>query len=79
MKMLTVFTPTFNRANTLVRLYESLCRQTSDAFEWLIIDDGSTDNTEDVVKTWLKETEISYSLIIKRKWRSTYRLYYSYC
>lgn len=55
MKILTVFTPTFNRANTLVRLYESLCRQTSDAFEWLIIDDGSTDNTEDVVKTWLKE------------------------
>ena len=45
MKILTVFTPTFNRANTLVRLYESLCRQTSDAFEWLIIDDGSTYNT----------------------------------
>ena len=44
MKILTVFTPTFNRANTLVRLYESLCRQTSDAFEWLIIDDGGVKN-----------------------------------
>ena len=65
MKILTVFTPTFNRANTLVRLYESLCRQTSDAFEWIIIDDGSTDNTEDVVKTWLKEQKFPIRYIKK--------------
>lgn len=57
-KLLTVFTPTYNRAHTLVRTYESLCRQTCDDFEWIIIDDGSTDNTEDVVESWLEEKKI---------------------
>jgi len=45
MKTLTVFTPAYNRAHTLPRTYESLLRQTCNDFEWLIIDDGSTDNT----------------------------------
>ncbi len=44
--MITVFTPTFNRAHTLERLYESLVSQTDFNFEWLVVDDGSTDNTE---------------------------------
>lgn len=55
MKTLTVFTPTFNRAHTISRTYESLLRQTSKDFEWLIIDDGSTDNTRELVKSWIKE------------------------
>lgn len=42
----TVFTPTFNRCNTLSRLYESLKKQTNKNFEWIIVDDGSTDNTK---------------------------------
>lgn len=46
---LTVFTPTYNRADTLVRLYESLLNQTFKNFEWVIVDDGSDDNTEDVI------------------------------
>lgn len=50
MKTLTVFTPTYNRKHTLPRTYESLCRQTSDDFEWLIIDDGSTDGTREWVE-----------------------------
>ena len=50
MKTLTVFTPTYNRKHTLTRTYESLCRQTSDDFEWLIIDDGSTDGTREWVE-----------------------------
>ncbi len=50
---LTVFTPSYNRAHTLVRTYESLCRQTSKDFEWLIVDDGSTDCTEELVFSWL--------------------------
>lgn len=50
---LTVFTPSYNRAHTLGRTYMSLCRQTCKDFEWLIIDDGSTDNTRDVVQEWL--------------------------
>ena len=48
--MLTVFTPTYNRATKLKRLYESLLSQCDNEFEWLIVDDGSTDNTSIVVK-----------------------------
>jgi len=46
----TVFTPTFNRAHTLRRVYESLSVQTFRDFEWLVIDDGSTDGTADLLR-----------------------------
>lgn len=52
--ILTVFTPAYNRAHTLHRCYESLCRQKCKQFKWLIVDDGSKDNTEELVKKWLK-------------------------
>ena len=55
MATLTVFTPAYNRAHTLKRTYESLCRQTCKDFCWLIIDDGSTDNTRKVVEGWIGE------------------------
>ncbi|UOY92695.1 glycosyltransferase family 2 protein [Ectobacillus sp. JY-23] len=55
---LTVFTPAFNRAYTLHLCYESLKRQTSKDFIWLIIDDGSTDNTKGVVQKWIDENHI---------------------
>lgn len=55
MAPLTVFTPTYNRANLLLRCYESMKRQTCKDFIWIIIDDGSTDNTRDLAKQWLKE------------------------
>lgn len=48
--MLTIFTPTFNRAKKLKRLYDSLLSQSVENFEWLIIDDGSTDDTNAIVK-----------------------------
>lgn len=51
---LSVFTPAYNRAHTLGRLYESLCRQTSDDFKWVIVDDGSTDNTRELVDGWIE-------------------------
>lgn len=51
-KMLTVFTPTYNRADLLPCAYEALQRQTSSNFKWLVIDDGSTDNTKDLVESW---------------------------
>ena len=63
MKSLTVFTPTFNRAHTLPRLYDSLCRQTCDDFEWLVIDDGSTDETEKLVRDWTDEGILSIRYI----------------
>ena len=49
MHLLTIFTPAYNRAHTLGRTYESLCRQTCKDFCWLIVDDGSTDGTADLV------------------------------
>lgn len=52
--LLTVFTPAYNRAYTLVRTYESLRRQTDKRFIWMIIDDGSTDNTAELVSDWIK-------------------------
>lgn len=50
--ILTVFTPAYNRAHTLPRTYDSLCRQNCKDFIWLIIDDGSTDNTAELVRDW---------------------------
>ncbi len=61
-KTLTVFTPTYNRAYCLHLGYEALKRQTSKDFKWLIIDDGSTDNTRQLVDTWIAQgaVEIEY-------------------
>lgn len=53
--ILSVFTPTYNRAKLLVRCYEALKRQSCKAFKWIIIDDGSSDNTREVVGQWIHE------------------------
>lgn len=63
MKTLTIFTPAYNRAHTLVRTYQSLCNQTCKDFEWLLIDDGSTDNTAEIVKKWIEEADFSIHYI----------------
>jgi glycosyltransferase involved in cell wall biosynthesis len=52
MPLLTVFTPAYNRAHTLARTYESLLRQDCKDFIWLVIDDGSNDNTAEIVRKW---------------------------
>ena len=52
MATLTVFTPAYNRAHTLPRTYESLCSQSCKDFIWLIVDDGSADNTAELVRSW---------------------------
>lgn len=55
---ITIFTPTYNRANLLPRLYNSLLRQSKKNFEWLVVDDGSTDDTGELFKSWIKENQI---------------------
>lgn len=63
MALITVFTPTYNRAHTLGRTYKSLCKQNNKDFIWLVVDDGSTDGTYELVKTWIDSTtdfEIKY-------------------
>lgn len=62
----TVFTPTYNRAYTLNGAYESLCAQTFKDFEWLIVDDGSTDNTEELVSGWVAEGLVDIVYIKQR-------------
>lgn len=60
---ITVFTPTYNRAYIIENLYRSLQRQSFTDFEWLVVDDGSSDNTEELLRKWSKENnnfEIRY-------------------
>jgi glycosyltransferase involved in cell wall biosynthesis len=61
----TVFTPTFNRARTLERVYSSLEAQTFRDFEWLIVDDGSADGTRALVDKWQRQA----SFAIRYSWQ----------
>lgn len=56
-RTLTIFTPAFNRAYCIENLYRSLHRQTCKDFVWLVIDDGSTDNTRELIQGWKQETK----------------------
>lgn len=58
MKLITVFTPTYNRKYILPKLYNSLCEQTCKDFIWLIVDDGSTDGTDELVQSWKVENKV---------------------
>lgn len=64
-KKITVFTPTYNRAFCLGNLYQSLLNQTNKNFCWLIIDDGSIDNTLANVNLWKTENKIEIEYIYK--------------
>lgn len=64
--MITVFTPTYNRAYILEKLFESLMKQTVSGFEWLIIDDGSTDNTKDLVECFDTNGKFKIEYIYKK-------------
>lgn len=63
--LITVFTPTYNRANTIGRLFDSLCRQTADSFEWLVVDDGSSDSTATLIADFQKKA--SFPIVYRRK------------
>lgn len=58
---ITVFTPTYNRGYILTRTYNSLKKQTNKNFIWVIMDDGSTDNTEELVRSWKQDNVIKIS------------------
>lgn len=66
MKKITILTPSYNRAHTLPALYESLLKQDADVFEWLIVDDGSTDATRKLVEEWQGEGKISIRYLHKQ-------------
>ncbi len=66
MPAITIFTPTYNRAYILPVLYESLQKQTRKDFEWLIVDDGSSDGTEELVAGWM-EKETSFLIRYYKK------------
>lgn len=65
MKTLTVITTTYNRAYCLHQVYDSLKRQTSKDFVWLVMDDGSEDNTEELVREWINEGLVSIEYYFK--------------
>jgi glycosyltransferase involved in cell wall biosynthesis len=63
---ITIFTPTYNRSELLTRCYESLLAQTNTNFIWLVVDDGSTDNTRELVSKWQKDNLIKIVYIYKQ-------------
>ncbi len=67
--MITVATPTYNRARTLHRVFESLVKQEYKDFEWIVVDDGSTDNTEEVIEGF-NASEHSFPIIYVRQEKS---------
>ncbi len=64
--MITILTATYNRAHTLPRLFESLCAQTCMDFEWIIVDDGSTDNTLDLLRTYSEQASFNLNIICQQ-------------
>lgn len=64
-KLITVFTPTYNRIKLLPDCYESLKRQTCRDFLWLIVDDGSQDGTGELVRRWMEEADFEIRYIFK--------------
>ena len=61
--LISVITPTYNRAYILNKCYESLVNQTCKSFEWVVVDDGSADNTEELVKSFIDEEKIKIKYI----------------
>ena len=65
MKTITILTPTYNRADYLEKLYGTLCRQTNKDFCWMVVDDGSTDNTREKMAGFMQRAEIDIESMTK--------------
>ena len=63
---ITVFTPTYNRAYIIGNLYRSLCEQSYTNFEWLVVDDGSNDNTGELVQSFIDQNRLNIRYICKK-------------
>ena len=61
----SILTPTFNRGKLLYKLYNSLINQSNKNFEWVVIDDGSTDNTKQVINKYISDNKISIKYFYK--------------
>ena len=70
---LTIFTPLYNREVLIRRLFESLKSQTNQNFEWIVVDDGSTDNSYNVVDNMLYEQHGFSIRLYRQKFNSIYR------
>lgn len=62
MKKVTIFTPSYNRGEFLGEIYKCLCQQTCKDFEWIIVDDGSTDNTSEIVRSFISGEDNSFPI-----------------
>ena len=67
MPFFTVFTPSYNRAYILPNLYKSLCSQKCKDFEWLIVDDGSEDDTQSVIQEWIQDDAKGFTIHYYKK------------
>ena len=67
MPFFKVFTPTYNRAYILPNLYKSLCSQKCKDFEWLIVDDGSEDDTQSVIQEWIQDDAKGFKIHYYKK------------
>lgn len=74
MKTLTVFTPTYNNRDKILALYESLNKQKNRDFRWIVIDDGSSDGTEEALKNTVDESKIDF-LYVRQPNGGKYRAY----
>lgn len=63
--LVTIVTPSYNRCDKLKRLYKSLLKQTNNNYKWLVIDDGSTDKTKDLIETFRKQNRIHIDYVYK--------------
>ena len=77
-KQLTILTPTYNRANFLADLYRSLCEQTCYNFQWLVVDDGSNDETRRLVDEFILENKINIEYVYKKNGGKHTALNYSH-